>query len=98
MNQYARQKEEMASRLTIDSIAELCDREGVENINIFDDSKTYKSIDSIVYSYDGKRLLKCPRGKTGQVTLHKGTEINCSQCVQALPYRFRVLPVNADSA
>lgn len=49
----------MASRLTIDSIAELCDREGVENINIFDDSKAYKSIDGIVYSYDGKRLLKC---------------------------------------
>lgn len=68
-------KEEMASRLTIDSIVELCDREGVENINIFDDSKTYKSIDGIVYSYDGKRLLKCPRGKTGHVTIPKGTEI-----------------------
>lgn len=67
-------KEEMASRLTIDSIAELCDREGVENINIFDDSKTYKSIDSIVYSYDGKRLLKCPRGKTGHVSIPEGTK------------------------
>ena len=68
-------KEEMASRLTIDSIVELCGREGVENINIFDNSKTYKSIDGIVYSYDGKRLLKCPRGKTGHVTIPEGTEV-----------------------
>lgn len=68
-------KEEMASRLTIDSIVELCGREEIENINIFDYSKTYKSIDGIVYSYDGKRLLKCPRGKTGHVTIPEGTEV-----------------------
>ena len=68
-------KEEMASRLTIDSIVELCCLEGVENINIFDDSKTYKSIDGIVYSCDGKRLLKCPRGKIGHVTIPEGTEV-----------------------
>lgn len=68
-------KEERASRLTIDSIVELCGREGVENINIFDDSKTYKSIDGIVYSYDGKRLLKCPRDKTGHISIPEGTEI-----------------------
>lgn len=68
-------KEEMASRLTIDSIVELCGREEIENINIFDDSKTYKSIDGIVYSYDGKRLLKCPRGKIGHVAIPEGTEV-----------------------
>ncbi len=67
--------EEMASRLTIDSIVELCCLEGVENINIFDDSKTYKSIDGIAYSCDGKRLLKCPRGKIGHVTIPEGTEV-----------------------
>ena len=68
-------KEERASRLTIDSIVELCGREGVENINIFDDSKTYKSIDGIVYSYDGKSLLKCPRDKTGHISIPEGTEV-----------------------
>lgn len=68
-------KEEMASRLTIDSIVELCGREEIENINIFDDSKTYKSIDGIVYSYDGKRLLKCPQGKIGHVAIPEGTEV-----------------------
>lgn len=68
-------KEERASRLTIDSIVELCGREGVENMNIFDDSKTYKSIDGIVYSYDGKSLLKCPCDKTGHISIPEGTEV-----------------------
>ena len=81
-------KEEMASRLTIDSIVELCGREKVENINIFDDSKTYKSIDGIVYSYDGKRLLKCPRGKIGHVAIPEGTEVIAANAF--------IIPVNAE--
>lgn len=31
-------------------------------------------IDGILYSKDGKYLLKCPRGKTGHVSIPEGTK------------------------
>lgn len=47
----------------------------IKNFEVKPDSQSFKVIDGILYSKDGRYLLKCPRGKTGHVTIPKGTEI-----------------------
>ena len=46
----------------------------LSEINISSASKTYKSVDGIVYSADGKTLLYCPLTKSGAVTVPNGVQ------------------------
>ena len=47
--------------------------QGVQYINL-QNHPTYKSIDGIIYSDDGKNVLVCPRGREGKVVIAEGTE------------------------
>lgn len=45
-------------------------------INVAEDNPFYKSIDGVVYSKDGKTLVLCPAGRTGNFTVpHHATSI-----------------------
>lgn len=46
----------------------------IKNFEVKPDSQSFKVIDGILYSKDGKYLLKCPRGKTGHVSIPEGTK------------------------
>lgn len=46
----------------------------LSEINISSANKTYKSIDGIIHSYDGKTLLYCPLTKSGSVTVTSGVQ------------------------
>ena len=46
----------------------------IKNFEVKPDSRSFKVIDGILYSKDGKYLLKCPRGKTGHVSIPEGTK------------------------
>ena len=48
----------------------------IQNIEIDKASKAYQSIDGIIYSKDGKTLIKCPCGKENP-TIQEGTERIC---------------------
>ncbi len=57
----------------------------LSEINVSSASKTYKSVDGIVYSADGKTLLYCPMTLGGAITVPTGVQtvspgafINCS--------------------
>ena len=45
----------------------------ISYVNIVNSSQ-YKTIDGIVYSLDGKRLIACPTGRTGRVDIPEGVE------------------------
>ena len=53
---------------------ELCMRK-VKSIIICDENSGYKTVDGIVYSKDGSKLLFCPAGITGHVRILDGTKI-----------------------
>lgn len=46
----------------------------IKNFEVKSDSQSFKVIDGILYSKDGRYLLKCPRGKTGHVSIPEGTK------------------------
>lgn len=46
----------------------------IKNFEVRPDSQSFTVIDGILYSKDGKYLLKCPRGKTGHVSIPEGTK------------------------
>lgn len=72
-------------------------------INIDENNKYYKSVDGLVYSKDGKRLIVCPRGKKGSVYVAGGTEIigrnafyNCISITNViLPYELKIIEDSA---
>ena len=41
----------------------------LEEINVDENNQYYSSIDGVLYNKDGTKLLYCPRGKTGTVTI-----------------------------
>ena len=47
----------------------------LSEINVSSASKTYKSVDGIIYAADGKTLLYCPLTKSGSVTVSSGVQI-----------------------
>ena len=52
---------------------------GLTSINVDENNTNYKSIDGILYYYDGKTLIQCPGGKTGEVNIPDSvTEIGSS--------------------
>ena len=61
-----------AERLESNKIFE---RPGLEQIIITGNHNYYKTEDGILYSKDGKTLIKCPIGRTGDVIIPAGTEI-----------------------
>ncbi|MBE6635846.1 MAG: hypothetical protein E7617_06600 [Ruminococcaceae bacterium] len=44
-------------------------------INVSEENSAYKSVDGILYTKDGKRLIRSPMGKKGSITVLSGTEI-----------------------
>ena len=46
----------------------------LREINVSSASKTYKSVDGIIYAADGKTLLYCPLTKSGSVTVPTGVQ------------------------
>lgn len=46
----------------------------LEAINIDENDTRYKSVDGIVYSKDGKKMIYCPKAKSGTVTLSDTVE------------------------
>ena len=46
----------------------------LSEINISSANKTYKSVDGIIYSYDGKTLLYAPLTKSGSVKVSEGVQ------------------------
>ena len=46
---------------------------GMTDIQVDEANPVYKSIDGIVYTKDGSRLVHCPCGRTGKVTIAEGT-------------------------
>lgn len=55
-------------------LMELCMRK-LKNVIICDESSGYKTVDGIIYSKDGSKLLFCPAGITGHVRILDGTKI-----------------------
>lgn len=51
------------------------ERPGLEQIVILGNNNYYKTEDGILYSKDGRTLIKCPMGRTGNVVIQPGTEI-----------------------
>lgn len=50
-------------------------RPGMKYIEICEENEFYKTIDGIVYTKDGKTLLKCPRNHPGKVAVPDGVEM-----------------------
>ena len=46
----------------------------IDSINVEQGSEFYKSIDGILYSADGKSLIRCPEGRVNDVIIAEGTE------------------------
>lgn len=46
----------------------------LENIEILSDHLSFKSIDGVLYSKDGKTLILCPRGRKGEFVIPDGVE------------------------
>lgn len=46
----------------------------LESIEVSEDNEYYSSQDGILYSKDGKTLLRCPIGKTGTIVIPEGIE------------------------
>ena len=44
----------------------------ISGITVAEENQYYKAIDGIVYSKDGKKLLDCPGGKTGMLSIPEG--------------------------
>ena len=63
-----------ASVTSISSSA-LSDALGLTNITVAADNPAYKSMDGILYTKDGKKLVTCPRQKGGDLVVANGTEI-----------------------
>lgn len=55
-------------------LMELC---MLKDVLICDENPAYKTVDGIVYSKDGSKLLFCPAGITGHVRVLDGTKIIC---------------------
>ena len=51
----------------------------IKNFEVRPDSQSLTVIDGILYSKNGQRLLKCPQGKTGHVSIPEGTRTILSE-------------------
>lgn len=49
-------------------------RQGMKWIEVTEQNPYYKTIDGILYTKDGRTLLKCPTGRTGEVRIPEGVE------------------------
>lgn len=49
-------------------------RPGLEWLELTEKNESYKTIDGILYSKDGKTLVRCPMGRTGEVRIPEGTK------------------------
>ena len=50
------------------------DARSLTNITVSSDNPAYKSVDGILYTKDGRTLVRCPRAKDGAITVATGTE------------------------
>ncbi len=73
--------DEDSTQITITSdenIFACCDV--LENINVAEDNPSFKSVDGILYSKDGKKLIRYPNGRTDtEFAIPEGVEVIASQ-------------------
>lgn len=48
---------------------------GLEQITVSPENQTYKAEDYVLYTKDGSKLLYCPKGRSGEVSVCSGTSI-----------------------
>ncbi len=84
------------SRKNIDKTSKLTE------VNVSEGNKSFKSVDGIVYSKDGKKLVGCPAGKSevkfadGVTEIQKGAIQGCNQITSVtIPDTITKLPVDA---
>lgn len=61
-------------------------------IEICEENEFYKTIDGIVYTKDGKTLLKCPRNHPGKVVVPDGVEVIAESAFEDTSITDIVLP------
>lgn len=59
---------------SVDEFDRIFERPGLEQIVITGNHNHYKTKDGILYSKDGKTLIKCPMGRAGKIIIPEGTE------------------------
>ena len=62
----------------VNAIDSVLGRAGLEWLELTDDNPYFKTVDGILYSRDGKKLLKCPAKKTGEVIIPNGVIEICA--------------------
>lgn len=67
-------------------------RPGMKYIEICEENEFYKTIDGIVYTKDGKTLLKCPRNHPGKVAVPDGVEVIAESAFEDTSITDIVLP------
>lgn len=67
-------------------------RPGMKYIEICEENEFYKTIDGIVYTKDGKTLLKCPRNHPGKVVVPDGVEVIAESAFEDTSITDIVLP------
>lgn len=67
-------------------------RPGMKYIEICEENEFYKTIDGIVYTKDGKTLLKCPRNHPGKVVVPDGVEMIAESAFEDTSITDIVLP------
>lgn len=74
--------------------------EQLKNIFVTEGNKKFKSIDGVLYSADGKVLIQCPKGRTGELQVPFGVKeikfdamLGCKVTALYLPETLEEIPV-----
>jgi len=54
---------------------------GVSSFDVDEGNPSYASIDGLLMSKDGKRLVLCPAGRTGELHIPEGVEVVADKCL-----------------
>ena len=60
--------------------------------NVSEENPYYTSYEGILYSKDGKKVIKSPAKKSGSVKLHDGTEDICENAIELAQVKQYVEP------
>ena len=66
--------DESAETKTRRSYLNILNSKRIKNFEVRPNSQSFTVIDGILYSKNGEHLFKCPRGKTGHVSIPEGTK------------------------
>lgn len=68
----------------------------LQSINFDEDNPVYKSIDGVWYSKDGKTLISCPAGKTGDLTIGAEVDKISEMADRGFKHRTKLNNINVD--